>query len=308
MPIKLTEKVVFGQDKLGIIKKCLAQSNAQGLNFDEMSDSDKEFIDRLINDLSEGNSKANPYLILKACQKGPDTDQNPALDYVCSIGEYPSSGAWNHPNYVDSIIDKLNSGEISCRVNKEFCKYLVHKGLYTRNDRDFLYTVLAFDAVIDPSKRKKFFTGIQSNGTVPVDFSSEEEAKKFFGEDIGFYFKSGDDVGDEDEPTIYEGDTVTSDCPVDQRFFFVNMKVSMSDEIIPAGVQSSESGERTIWNYMDIWENAKTKEASEKETKGKKRGPRDSTKLKKYAQEIQARTDIPDSVKVDLLTKAMQLI
>lgn len=229
--MKLYEGALFGANELKTVQKIYHNSTVNKIN---CSDEEMNLVKRIVNKISPSvtidiEKNANTvYNCLYAASYGSETRSNSLLRYLQALGKYNPNVLVDKVSYVTLILNNVANNNLTVGENVD--AYMLNSSLYARNNTDFTYTVKAFDAVI--YHRNKYF----SDDVVTVKLSSNTD---FFG------------LGQSSSNDIMEETTVR----IDQMFFFRNMKVSIDDTIIPAGVNGTNTSERTIWNYMEIWSN-----------------------------------------------------
>lgn len=242
----LKEDVVFASNDVNLIKQVYGRSNKSVIDYSSLSSEDEARIKKILDNMIErsvGGAACSKYCLLKAACYGPDTSRNSLLNYVMQLPE----DCWNEDNVL-SCLDLAIKDEIELN-NLSEDSYLFNNSLYSRNANDFIYSVKAFDAVIN--KKDKYFDG----DFVKVSLDNKT-LKKFFGEDVVPENGSAqEDEFDFDlEEDLLKEDVYVSQVPVNQKYFFSKRQVSNNDTIIPAGFNESNEN-RTIWNYMEIWSN-----------------------------------------------------
>lgn len=236
----LKEEVVFASNDVNLIKQVYGRSNKSVIDYSSLSSEDETRIKKILDNIvkrSVGKEACSKYCLLKAACYGPDTSRNSLLNYVMNLPE----DCWNEDNVL-SCLDLAIKDDIELN-NLSEDSYLFNNSLYSRNANDFIYSVKAFDAVIN--KKDKYFDG---NTSVTASFKDSKQATLFFNNYIlnqDEYLAQGIGQGGEKLPAVY------AQVPIDIRFFYVNYK---SGDIIPAGFNESNE-DRTIWNYMEIWSN-----------------------------------------------------
>lgn len=237
----LREHVLFGADQLQTIKAVFNRSTISKINYE--NDNEKNLVQKIVKVAHQSPDKdSSVYVTLKAAIHGPDTTGNYLLLYIMNLSA--SLIVDKYAEEVDKVLDYLNSGVINHPKDKVDA-YLTNPNLYSRSPSDFEYTLRAFDAVI--YKKEKYFD-IDSSGQILTAFSSLKQAYKFFGKGI-----KDNTFKDNAHGEKYAGRTINAFTNVDQRYFFTNLKVSKTAEIIPAGIGGASPDSRTIWNYMELW-------------------------------------------------------
>lgn len=246
--MKLYEGALFGANELKTVQKIYHNSTVNKIN---CSDEEMNLVKRIVNKISPSVSidiekNANTvYNCLYAASYGSETRSNSLLRYLQALGEKNPRVLIDKVSYVTLVLNNVASNNLT--VGEDVDAYMLNSSLYARNNLDFTYTVKAFDAVI--YKKNKYFN-LNSNNTVSVSIQ-EPLISVFFENNTGDYY-----AGDEDDiASTYAENIVNSDVPLDQKFLFRNKSVSTDDTIIPAGVNGTNTSERTIWNYMEIWSN-----------------------------------------------------
>lgn len=261
----LKEDVVFASNDVNLIKQVYGRSNKSIIDYSSLSSEDETRIKKILDNIvkrSVGEEACSKYCLLKAACYGPDTSSNSLLDYVMKLPK----DCWNEDNVL-SCLDLAIKDEIELN-NLSEDSYLFNSSLYSRNANDFIYSVKAFDAVVN--KKDKYFDG---NTSVTASFKDGEQAVLFFKNYImnqTEFLTQGRGQGGEKLPAVY------AQVPIDIRFFYVNYK---SGTIIPAGFNESNE-DRTIWNYMEIWSNPidKTDKAISSEQRNKATNNRNKQK------------------------------
>lgn len=236
----LKEDVVFASNDVNLIKQIYGRSNKSVIDYSSLSSEDETRIKKILDNIvkrSVGEEACSKYCLLKAACYGPDTSKNSLLDYVMKLPK----DCWNEDNVL-SCLDLAIKDEIELN-NLSEDSYLFNNSLYYRNTNDFIYSVKAFDAVIN--KKDKYFDG---NTSVTASFKDKEQLALFFKNyifNLKDYLAQSIGKGVEKLPALY------AQVPIDIRFFYVNYK---SGTIIPTGFNQSNE-DRTIWNYMEIWSN-----------------------------------------------------
>ena len=266
----LKEDVVFASNDVNLIKQVYGRSNKSVIDYSSLSSEDETRIKKILDNIvkrSFGGDACSKYCLLKAACYGPDTSRNSLLDYVMKLPK----GCWYEDNVL-SCMDLAIKDEIELN-NLSEDSHFFNSSLYSRNANDFIYSVKAFDAVIN--KKDKYFD-LNDEGLVPI-YISEENLKKFFGENEDFAI--GKDHPDDDLTGTYADDLVDYDSKVSEKYFYSNFE---NGTIIPAGFNQSNEN-RTIWNYMEIWSNPRSKtdkaissEQRDKATNNRKKKKRDT--------------------------------
>lgn len=251
--MKLYEGALFGANELKTVQKIYHNSTVNKIN---CSDEEMNLVKRIVNKISPSVSidiekNANTvYNCLYAASYGSETRSNSLLRYLQALGEKNPRVLIDKVSYVTLILNNVANNNLT--VGEDVDAYLLNSSLYARNNLDFTYTVKAFDAVI--YKKNNYFH--HENGRVKVSLE-QDILKQFFGD--GRPAESG--YAQEDEfdfdmsESLLREDIQTVTVPIDQKFLFRNKSVSTDDTIIPAGVNGTNTSERTIWNYMEIWSN-----------------------------------------------------
>ena len=187
-------------------------------------------------------------LLLKYASKGPDTTSNPALNYLVSL---PSTIWKNSLKYIESLCSEIDSGSISASDSSGVVfSYLYTPSLYSRSKNDFIYAYKAFDT-LNTDKYKKYFSVKNVSGKRAILINVDEHVAYTFFDEEG---RLSDNYTDSVNYTALENST-QGYFELSPRFFYTDMQdhVDGSGVIIP-----SRSGERNIYNYMEIWSNSIT--------------------------------------------------
>ena len=235
--------VLFSANQLQTIRNIYANSSFS--NIVTKNDDEKKLVSNLLRLTHKSNNAHSAYLVLQAASKGPDTSSNYLLFFISDI---PSSYVDRYSNKIAAVLNFLEQKQIDYTPGK-IDEYLKNSDLYTRDDKDFEYTIKAFDAVI--YKKSKYFT----DNPVLVPLKGKRLITRFFGKnDIEYKYNDTNNL---------------ALVPIDQKYFFKNLTVSTTSNIIPAGINGTDDTARTIWNYMEIWTNSTDRDLDSEATTNK---------------------------------------
>lgn len=111
------------------------------------------------------NKMEDPYLknLLNAFRKscidyGIDSNKNPFMTLIPKLGRIAKVDA-QHDEHVCALIDLSLDGTVSPETLQTASKgdYLLNPSLFHRNVKEFIYTVKAFEIVLNPQKLSKYF-------------------------------------------------------------------------------------------------------------------------------------------------------
>lgn len=192
-------------------------------------------------------SSIDKLTVLVCAAEGPDTKKNPALGYLASL----STQIWsNKLPQIKQLCTEIRSENIQGVDSKgAVFPYLYNYSLYNRSSEDFLYAYKAFDTLLT-NKFKTYFNTKVINGKRGVLLNlSDKDADLYFDNqarlDDSEYKDNINYTGlDQSRQGYYE---------LSCRFFYKNKQLDLTgqDEIIP-----SRTGERNIYQYMEIWNNS----------------------------------------------------
>jgi len=86
---------------------------------------------------------------------GIDPDKNPFIPFFDALAE-TNNITKDYDNLVSVMIDLVEKGEIKVDPNYQY-EYQLNPSLWNRTKEDFIYTLRAFDIVLDKNKIKKYF-------------------------------------------------------------------------------------------------------------------------------------------------------
>ena len=236
--------VLFSANQLQTIRNIYANSSFS--NIVTKNDNEKKLVNNLLRATGKSNNAHSAYLVLQAASKGPDTNKNYLLYFISSI---PSNLVNSYSEKVAKILNYFEQNQLDYTQEKVDA-YLLNKNLYIRDDKDFEYTVKAFDAVL--YKKSKYFV----DDPVLVPLKGKRLITRFFG-------KNDIEYKHDDTNNLVL-------VPIDQKYFFKNLTVSTTSNIIPAGINGTDDTARTIWNYMEIWTNSSDRDFDAEDQNNKK--------------------------------------